>query len=216
MKRLGLLVICALYIGGVVSVSQAGVIPLSGQSLTDLLGVSHQPVGTLLETDMNNGNLLAEAHSRAYTDGAGLYAYLYQVHNVGEPGNAAIEMLTLCPFTGADDFTSLGWLTGDDFPGEFSSGGQDAETDAFVDVLSTGPEISFYFAKKAGKSIDVGEHSVVLYVMSDLEPDQIIGNVINGSVASGPVVGPVPEPATIGMLLCGAVMIVKRRRRRRA
>jgi len=59
MKRLGLLVICALYIGGVVSVSQAGLITLTGQSLTDLLGgASPQPLGILLETDMNNGSLL--------------------------------------------------------------------------------------------------------------------------------------------------------------
>jgi len=51
-----------------------------------------------------------------------------------------------------------------------------------------------------------------MYVMSDLPPSQITGNVINGSVAFGNVVGPIPEPGTMALLVLGGVAGVIRRK----
>ena len=192
------------------STSYAGLVTLEPNSLTDLLGPNPQALDTLMETDMSNGNLVSEVHSRAYTDNSGQYAYLYQVYNTGTAGNAPIEMFTVWPFTGADDDTSIGYLIGD-IPAEFSSGGQQSSRDsAYVKQLTTGPQISFYYLEP--DSVDVGEHSVVMYVMSALSPDEITGNVIDGSVGSGPVVGPIPEPATICLLGLGALGLLRKRR----
>lgn len=50
-----------------------------------------------------------------------------------------------------------------------------------------------------------GEHSKVLYAQSDLPPGLVSGNVINGMVHNGQIVGPVPvpEPSTIVLLIAG-------------
>ncbi len=212
MEKCAKLLAVAVVVAGVASVSSAAAITLSGKSLTDLLGADPEGVGSLLVTDMSNGNLVAETHSRAYTDDQGLYAYLYQVYNTGTTGNAPAEMFTLWPFTGADDSTDIGYLTGD-IPAGFSSGGQQPESIGDVTVLVTGPQISFYYGQRFGMSIDVGEHSYVMYVMSNLSPDQITGNVINGSVGSGPVVGPIPEPGMMALLALGGLALIRRRKK---
>jgi len=201
--------------------ASAGPITLVGQSLTDLLGLSPIADATVLQTVMNSGNLRSRVYSQAYHNLGGDYAYLYQVENTGVAGNAPIEMFTLWPFTGADNDTDAGYLTGDIPTGFLTTGTpQMPEADAYVDALDSGPQISFYYGLRAGKAIAVGKHSVVMYVMSRLTPDEIQGNVIDGSVGYGPVVGPVvPEPATVALLTMGGMMVgarpVLRRFRRR-
>ncbi|MCK4625509.1 MAG: PEP-CTERM sorting domain-containing protein, partial [Phycisphaerae bacterium] len=45
-------------------------------------------------------------------------------------------------------------------------------------------------------------------------PGTITGNVINGVISSGDVVGPVPEPATMGLLALGGLALLRRRHKR--
>jgi len=190
----------------------AGLVTLQEQSLTDLLGSSPQALGSLLETDMSAGNLVSVAYSRAYTDGEGLYAYLYQVDNTGEAGRSPVEMFTLWPFLVGDDPMEMGYLSGT-IPSEFLSGGETPEAEGYAEDIGAGMEVSFYYTKKAGKQIVAGEHSVVMYALSAYAPDQILGNVIDGSVGSGPVVGPVPEPATLSLLVLAGLAALGRKRK---
>jgi hypothetical protein len=165
---------------------------------------------------MDNGNLKATVYSQAYTDGNGRYAYLYQVDNTGAAGNSSIEQFTVWPFTGADDSVDMGYLTGTLPSGFLGTSSQAPESTGYVDVLSTGPQLSFYYNLRAGKAIGVGKHSVVMYVVSNLEPNTVVtGNVIDGSVGSGPVIGPVPKPGTLILLGLGGLGLVYRWRRKR-
>jgi len=53
--------------------------------------------------------------------------------------------------------------------------------------------------------INAGENSRVMYVLSNYLPGMVIGSVINGESASGPVVGAVPEPGTLLLLAIGGL-----------
>ena len=189
----------------------AGVVPIVTDTVGNLVGGNPVTATDLLWCDVSDGNMKAEISSRAYSGDNGLYAYLYQVDNTGLPGNSSVEMFTLWPFTGADDNTDMGYLSdlsGVEVGDFYDSGGYAPEDVGFVDVLTSGPEVSFYFTKRFGFEIPAGGHSEVLYVMSELNPAEILGNVINGSVGSGPVVGPVPEPATLLNIALGGLALL--------
>jgi hypothetical protein len=192
--------------------AQAGPVPMVEQSLVDILGSDPKAVGTIESTVMDAGNMKATVYSQAYTDGDGLYAYLYQVANTGVLGNSPVEMFTAWPFTGADDSTVMGYLSGTT-PAGFLSGGGLPEENGYVEGLISGPELSFYYTKLAEHKIGWGQHSLIMYVVSNQAPDQITGNVIDGAVGSGLVVGPIPEPATMTFLGLGAAIAFYRRRR---
>lgn len=197
----------------VVSTGLADVVNLNSKSLTDLLGSSYTPVGTMQVTQMQAGNLMTDAYSQAFTNGT-QYVYLYQVVNDGTAGNSSAELLVTSPFVGATDNSDLGTLTGT-LPAGFISGGVAPEAQAYVDPVDDGPEISFYYSKKTGHAIPYGHNSLVMYVLSDMPPGQIQGNVIDGAVATGLVVGPVPEPASLCLLAMGGIALIVRRRTRK-
>jgi hypothetical protein len=196
-----------------------GLIPVQPHSLTDLLGVGATQATPLETTVMNKDNIVVTVESQAYSNGQGLYAYLYQIRNLGNPSNSPVEMFTLWPFGGASDATGLGYLTGTLPEGFLTDAGRAPKARAYVKALSSGPQVSFYYMLDDELSIGPGEHSVVLYVLSALPPIQITGSIIDGSVSSGPVVGPIPEPttpepATLTLLALGGVTALVRRRKR--
>jgi len=195
----------------------ADVVDVHEKTLTELLGASPVALGSEVKiTDMSAGNLMVSVRSRAYTDNDGNYVYLYQIHNTGSTGNSPAEMFTIWPFEGADGNTDLGFLNGS-IPVGFDANtpAQSPGDKAVVKVLTTGPQISFYYTELFDCSIDVGEHSRAMYVLSVLPPSLVTGNVIDGSVGTGPVVGPVPEPQVLILLLTGGGVLMFRRVRRK-
>lgn len=184
-------------------------VTLVADDFSNLLGGSAGAIGSPMTTDMSLANLQSEVVSQAFTDGVGNYAYLYQVHNTGTTGNNVVELFTFSPFFNASASMTIGYLT-DGAPSGFTLGDQ---TPYAVTVdADAGPTISFAFpAFFAGLAIDPGEYSSTLYVLSDGVPGTITGNVIDGSIASGDVVGAVPEPATLGLLLLGGIVLLRRK-----
>ncbi|MBN1395349.1 MAG: PEP-CTERM sorting domain-containing protein [Pirellulales bacterium] len=195
--------------------ARAGTISLVEDSLENLLGSGYTAATSLMTTDMSSGNLITEVYSQAFYDGSGLYAYVYQVNNIGVSGNSAAEMYTIGLFAGSAGYGDVGYLDGT-LPGGFLAGGQDPYGSGFVDSLVSGLEISFYYSKLLSLEIRPGENSRVMFVLSELAPGEVIGSVIDGTTATGPVVGAVPEPGTIALLisgLIGAAFYIWRRKR---
>jgi len=209
--------ICAPFVlAATMSVAQVAVVagpvavPLVADDFDNLLSGSASAIGLPMDTDLSAGILQADVVSQAFTDGAGNFAYLYQLHNTGGAADSVIEAFTCNPFVGASGITTLGYLT-DNAPTGFTLGDQ-LPCAASVDAQA-GPTISFVFpAFIAGAAVDPGESSSTLYVLSSLPPGLITGNVIDGDVGSGPIVGPVPEPATLYLIATAAALVARRRR----
>jgi hypothetical protein len=184
-------------------------VTLVPEDFNNLLSDSPSAIGTPLITNMSLGNLKSEVVSQAFTDGAGNYAYLYQVKNTGTTGNSAIEIFTCSPFFGASALTTLGYLTAN-LPTGFTLGNQ--LSDGVSVDPAAGPTVSFGFPAWLGQAIDPGEASTTFYVVSSGVPGKIVGNVIDGTIASGEVVGSVPEPATLLLFGLGGLAVVRKRR----
>ena len=216
MRKLLVAILCMLAVSyGMSPVAEAGVISLGSDTLDTLVGANPVALGSLLTTDMSDGVVKVDVFSQAYTGDAGLYVYLYQVDNTGSSGDSAVELFTLWPFIDADDDTEMGSLSGS-IPTGFFTGGQLPESLGYIDDgPTTGPVVSFYYTKRVASEIAPGEHSMVMYVVSDLSPGLIIGNIIGGAVGSGEVVGPVPEPSTLVYLIGAATLAILAVRRRR-
>jgi len=210
--------VVAMVIGGASAISLATPVamPFTPVDFNSLLGGSLVADGGLVTSDMSTGSLYTTVVSQAFTDGDGNYAYLYQVKNTGSTSASIIEVFTTTPYFGASGATAAGYLNAN-APTGFTLGSQ-APVGASVDPAS-GPTISFGFpspwvVSAPSYAIDPNEDSVTLYVLSTGEPGTIIGNVIDGTIGSGPVVGPIPEPGTLALLGLGAGMLLLRRRRR--
>ncbi|MDD4888376.1 MAG: PEP-CTERM sorting domain-containing protein [Phycisphaerae bacterium] len=189
--------------------------PVAG--LDDLFGGSSPAaMDSVRVTPVTAATFQADVYSRVYTDGS-RYAYLYQIDNHAVSSDP-IELFTVSPFRGATGVTRMGYLTASVPDGFLAGVDQASESTGNVNVsTSAGPIVSFYFSDRYGYSIAPGEQSAVLYVMSDLPPDEAFGNLIDGSVGAGLVAAPVPEPATIGLLaLGGAASLAASVRRRRS
>ncbi len=182
--------------------------PADFNSLGTWQSVTGWPVAT---TSMVGLNLAADVTHQVFQDSVtGGYAYLYQVENTGLAQSwHIIEVLSLTDFIGAGQSTTVGYLTANT-PGTFGAGTV-SPLGASVNTLS-GPTISFGFVGFFDP-IEVGEVSEVLYILSDLGPTMITGNVINGAIADGTVVGPVPEPMTMSLLALGGLAMLRRRRK---
>ena len=204
----------------VASVSHAGNISLGDSTLNMLLGTGASAVAPAdLSAMEHDGTTFAEVTNQVYVNSSNsLWAYLYQVENVESMGQTAIQMFTLWPFVGASDTTPMGWLTDMPVGGDFVIGGQLPETDGHISSDLSGPVITFQYSAVTGNEIDYGEKSAVMYVVSNLSPGTVNGNVIGGMVGTGLVVGvdssSVPEPSTAIYLILGGLTLLGLYRRR--
>jgi hypothetical protein len=141
---------------------------------------------------------------------------LYQVVNTGTAGSSSVEEFSVASFFGADPCTvELGYLTDATPPSGFLGDGEIPWITAGVDPTTTGgPTFSFNYQQIFGNSIAPGGNSAVMYIVDSAPVGEVTGNVIDGSVATGQVVGPVPEPATMVMLSLGALAMIRRRRKK--
>ena len=212
-------VAAVLVVGLIGAAAAAGPIPvvLDDRTFSELLPGTEIAAGLPLVTDMSQGNLKAEVASQGFKDEFDNYAYLYQVVNTGTMGvNPIIEVFTCNSFYGASEFSTIGYLT-DGVPDDFALGDQ-LPIGVHVDA-SSGPTISFgypgpWLPGDTSWAIDPEESSVTLFVLSNYGVGMIMGNVIDGEIGSGDIVGPLPEPTTISLLCLGAVLAARRRRRR--
>ena len=210
------LTICVM-IGVLALSSAAQAVPVSVDmtpaDFDNLLGGLSSAVVSPMVSSITSGNLSAEVTSQPFSDGTGNYLYLYQIRNTG---GAAITRFTGSPYMGADSGITLGYLTAN-IPDNFSAGDQ-APLYGDVDADS-GPTVGFNFPVGfplygiPDSYIGVGNSSFVMYVESALAPGVVTGNVIDGMVGSVSIYGPVPEPATIGLLALGSMAWLGRRKK---
>lgn len=207
MRRLFVTTICALSVlWGLPDCARANFIELV--PAIDLPGTGvYTPASAFLETTMNSGNLHAEVHSQAFTDGD-KYVYLYQVFNTGTTGNSSVEKFTLGQFAGSIiQEGDIGYLTGTPPTTDFLSGGQTPMDQGQVTSVAGGLDISFSYWIHQIAPI-TSENSSVMFIVSGLSPGLVTGNVIDGNVGTGQVIGAVPEPAVLGLLLSGGLAVL--------
>ena len=115
MKKLVVASVCGLCVWfGSVSVSHAAIINLDTAATVDDLFTSGTvtPASGVVAWDAEVNTLHVNVYTRAYTNGT-TYAYLYQVHNK-DTSSEPVEMFTLSPFHGADEYVEAGYLTDDE------------------------------------------------------------------------------------------------------
>jgi hypothetical protein len=172
-----------------VEVDPLGGVVVAGPLPSPMIGASF--AGTLTSTVIQGD----------VTNPYGGLTFIYQVAN--SPNSTdAIGRLTVNGFTGWN--TDMSFQPGNDV------------SPTTMDRSITGNVVAFSFiAPPLGFSVlPPGSVSQVLVVQTNA-PDWILstGNLINGSIASGPAYAPVPEPVTMLLLVGSLGMGLLRRRR---
>jgi len=165
--------------------------------------------GSLLEADFDVGNISGvSARSAAYTNGSE-YVYLYQIDN---DSPVTLRAFAVSAFSNLSEEASIGYLNGSEPEGFDTDGVVPLLVDISDNITNPTASFDFPFYGEVG-AFASGLTSAVMYIESDLPPNWISGHVIDGGVAFGPIVGPLPEPVTMALLGIGGLCLRIRKRR---
>jgi hypothetical protein len=169
------------------------------------LGVTTPATSQMSSSYLYETEFSGTVTSQAFNRSGGGYLYLYQVQN---DGASVLEVFGVAPFFGLDE---AGLLTGNE-PAGFLSGGV-APAGSTYDVALDKPLISHNYPGYLGMYLDSGEHTSALYALSPYSPTTGEAYVIDGGVVIVDTFVAVPEPATLGLLLIGGLVLLRRRTR---
>lgn len=128
------------------------------------------------------------------------YVYLYQVTNMNFISTSMLHGFSAADFEGLTANTAIGYISGA-VPTDFiANGNVPVSGDAHDKTI----EFSF--------EIPAMLYSAVLFVESPYSSGVIDGYLQDGGHSSGQVLGAIPEPATMGLLLFGSLLAVRRQR----
>jgi hypothetical protein len=124
------------------------------------------------------------------------YVYLYQVTNWNFI--STLHSFSAADFAGLTTNTAIGYISGA-VPADFLANGN-------VPVSGSAHDKTIEFSCE----ISSGLYSAVLFVESPYSSGVIDGYLQNGGHSSGQVLGAIPEPATMGLLLFGSLLAARR------
>ena len=187
--------------------------------LEDLLGAGYSSASSQVATPMAAGSLDTLVYSQAFVNSCRNRIRLRL--SSPQPGRSrhgyAGRDVHALSFLGSPSSVQAGYLSATaTVPAGFVSGGQVPEPTGSISALSEGLLVSFYYGNRYGYQINPGDHSLAMYVTSDVAPGLISANVIDGSVATGTVVGSSPRTEHAGPADAGGLgfWLFKRYRRR--
>jgi len=122
------------------------------------------------------------------------YSYFYQIENIGVNG-LGVTGHSLGKFTFTSSFSSVGsGIMGDGLDVVNLLTNSPGEYEAYLDSPFLG-----------GNELALGQTSNRFYFQFNEKPGMITGNLIDGSVGSGSIPGPVPEPSSMMLLGMGVL-----------
>jgi len=131
------------------------------------------------------------------------YVYAYEIFNDFDPDSLAISILTvgLMPGCGAHN---IGWQAGP--PGQVGGAAPD-----FASISVSALSARWFFITD---TVNYAEDSATLVFTSPKEPRWMSGSVTDGGVSVfESLPSPMPEPATLGLLAAGGLLLLRRRAR---
>jgi hypothetical protein len=171
------------------------------------LGVTGEYSTETKTGNWNSSGWTGSVVSHVYTLSSSNYLYVYQVFNNGP--TSPLEVLTFSQFHDPQT-SSAGYLTSVPVGGPFVADGQATFSQAFDAPNNT---LSYRWLVPA---IPAGAHSFAFYLISPDAPTAGTGFVIDSGAPTGPIWVAAPEPASMSLLMIGAVALLRRKTGNRA